>query len=26
VIDGDLDAERRRSAHEQWDDVKERKL
>src|SRR6266516_4397296 len=26
VIDGDLDAERRRSAHEQWDDVKERRL
>ena len=26
VIDGDLDAERRRSAHEQWDDVKERNL
>src|SRR5437016_13207702 len=26
VIDGDLDAERRRSAHEQWDDVKGRRL
>src|SRR5205809_29920 len=26
VIDGDLDAERRRSAHEQWNDVKGRKL
>jgi 4-carboxymuconolactone decarboxylase len=26
VIDGDLDAERRRSAREQWDDVKERRL
>jgi 4-carboxymuconolactone decarboxylase len=26
VIDGDLDAERRRSAREQWEDVKERKL
>src|SRR5437016_4974435 len=26
VIDGDLDAERRRSAHEQWDDVRQRKL
>ena len=26
VIDGDLDSERRRSAHEQWDDVKGRRL
>src|SRR6266480_4780574 len=26
VIDGDLDAERRRSAQEQWNDVKERRL
>ena len=26
VIDGDLDAERRRSAGEQWEDVKERRL
>src|SRR6267143_6448529 len=26
VIDGDLDAERRRSTHEQWDDVRQRKL
>ena len=26
VIDGDLDAARRRSAHEQWNDVKERRL
>jgi 4-carboxymuconolactone decarboxylase len=26
VIDGDLDAERRRSVHEQWADVKERNL
>src|SRR2546422_2594985 len=26
VIDGDLDAERRRSAHEQWNDVKGRRL
>src|SRR5438552_680645 len=26
VIDGDLDAERRRSAREQWEDVRQRKL
>src|SRR3989440_8893381 len=26
VIDGDLDAERRRSAHVQWEDVRQRKL
>ena len=26
VVDGDLDEERRRGAHEQWDDVKRRKL
>ena len=26
LIEGDLDAEQRRSAHEQWDDVKARKL
>src|SRR5438445_2896639 len=26
VIDGDLDAERRRSAHAQWEDVRQRKL
>src|SRR5437870_1431374 len=26
VIDGDLDAERRRSAQEQWEDVRQRKL
>ncbi len=26
LIDGDLDAERRRSAREQWEDVRQRKL